>query len=87
MAEPNNLRELTLSRIHSFLRELAALFWTFGFPIMSIGLGLAFREPPAERRGRRHRIRLRRIDICRRVLGVAVSRNRHYSAGSLGALN
>jgi ABC-2 type transport system permease protein len=44
------LRELTLARIRGFLREPEALFWTFGFPIiMAIGLGLAFREKPAER--------------------------------------
>lgn len=50
MKQPNALRELTLARIRSFLREPEALFWTFGFPIiMSIGLGLAFRERPAER--------------------------------------
>lgn len=50
MSEPNALRELTLARIRSFLREPEALFWTFGFPIiMAIGLGLAFRERPAER--------------------------------------
>lgn len=36
-------------RIRSFLREPEALFWTFGFPIlMAVGLGLAFREQPAE---------------------------------------
>jgi ABC-2 type transport system permease protein len=41
------LRELTLARIRSFLREPEALFWTFGFPIMmAIGLGIAFREAP-----------------------------------------
>ncbi|HYR09078.1 MAG TPA: hypothetical protein VEQ60_14950 [Longimicrobium sp.] len=50
MAGPNPLRELTLARIRSFLREPEALFWTFGFPIiMAVGLGLAFRERPAER--------------------------------------
>ncbi|WP_420128106.1 hypothetical protein [Longimicrobium sp.] len=50
MHGPSPLRELTLARIRSFLREPEALFWTFGFPIiMSIGLGLAFRERPAER--------------------------------------
>jgi ABC transporter DrrB family efflux protein len=50
MATPNAVRELTLARIRSFLREPEALFWTFGFPIiMAIGLGLAFRERPAER--------------------------------------
>ncbi|HEY0018389.1 MAG TPA: ABC transporter permease [Longimicrobium sp.] len=50
MHGPSPLRELTLARIRSFLREPEALFWTFGFPIiMAIGLGLAFRERPAER--------------------------------------
>jgi ABC-2 type transport system permease protein len=50
MAEPNALRELTLARIRSFVREPEALFWTFGFPIMmAVGLGLAFRERPAEK--------------------------------------
>jgi ABC-2 type transport system permease protein len=49
MHGPNALRELTLARIRSFLREPEALFWTFGFPvIMAGGLGLAFRERPAE---------------------------------------
>ncbi|HEX8696352.1 MAG TPA: ABC transporter permease [Longimicrobium sp.] len=44
------LRELILLRLNSFLREPEALFWTFVFPIMmAIGLGLAFRESPAER--------------------------------------
>ena len=50
MREPNALRELTLSRIRSFVREPEALFWTFGFPIMmAIGLGLAFRDRAPER--------------------------------------
>lgn len=47
---PGALRELTMARIRGFLREPEALFWTFGFPIiMAIGLGLAFRDKPAER--------------------------------------
>lgn len=50
MASPNALRELTLARIRIFVREPEALFWTFGFPIiMALGLGIAFRERPAER--------------------------------------
>ena len=50
MSSPNALRELTLARIRSFVREPEALFWTFGFPIMmAVGLGLAFRERPAEK--------------------------------------
>lgn len=44
------LPELTLARIRSFVREPEALFWTFGLPIiMAVGLGIAFRECPAER--------------------------------------
>ena len=39
------IRELVLMRIRTFAREPEALFWTFGFPIlMTLGLGLAFRE-------------------------------------------
>lgn len=50
MSSPNPLRELTLARIRSFVREPEALFWTFGFPIMmAVGLGLAFRERPADK--------------------------------------
>jgi ABC-2 type transport system permease protein len=50
MSGPSPLRELTLARIRSFVREPEALFWTFGFPIiMAIGLGIAFRERPADR--------------------------------------
>jgi ABC transporter DrrB family efflux protein len=44
------LRELMLARIRSFLREPEALFWTFVFPIlMAVGLGIAFREQPAQK--------------------------------------
>jgi ABC-type multidrug transport system permease subunit len=44
------LRELVVARIRGFLREPEALFWVFGFPIlMSVGLGLAFREKGVER--------------------------------------
>ncbi len=47
--DPSAISELILLRIRTFLREPEALFWTFGFPIlMAIGLGLAFREQPAE---------------------------------------
>lgn len=49
MPAPSALRELTLARVRAFLREPEALFWTFGFPIlMALGLGIAFRERPAE---------------------------------------
>lgn len=47
-SSPSPLRELTLTRIRSFLREPEALFWTFIFPIiMAMGLGLAFRDQAA----------------------------------------
>lgn len=41
--------QLTLARIKIFLREPAAIFWVYGFPIvMMIALGTAFRESPQE---------------------------------------
>ena len=43
------LLQLTLVRIREFLREPEAIFWTFGFPILlAAGLGIAFRNQPAE---------------------------------------
>lgn len=46
---PSAVRELTLSRLKEFLREPEAVFWSYGFPlILVIGLGLAFRNKPAE---------------------------------------
>jgi ABC-2 type transport system permease protein len=43
------IRELTLLRIRTYVREPEALFWTFGFPIlMAVGLGLAFRDAPSD---------------------------------------
>ena len=45
----SSLRELTMVRVREFLREPEAVFWTFAFPIlMAIGLGIAFRNKPAE---------------------------------------
>src|SRR3954466_10585502 len=45
----SSLRELTNVRIREFLREPEAVFWTFAFPILlAIGLGVAFRNKPAE---------------------------------------
>jgi ABC-2 type transport system permease protein len=42
------LVELTLVRFKLFFREPSAVFWTFGFPvILSIALGIAFRNRPA----------------------------------------
>jgi ABC-type polysaccharide/polyol phosphate export permease len=43
------LWELTLARLRIFFREPGAVFWTFGFPLLlSIALGVAFRNRPAE---------------------------------------
>jgi ABC-2 type transport system permease protein len=40
---------LTLARFRLFFREPSALFWTFGFPvILSVALGIAFRNRPPE---------------------------------------
>jgi ABC-type multidrug transport system permease subunit len=43
------LAQLVLSRLRLFLREPAAIFWVYGFPIvMLLALGIAFRENPQE---------------------------------------
>jgi ABC-type multidrug transport system permease subunit len=43
------LLNLVLSRLRLFLREPAAIFWVYGFPIlMMLSLGVAFREDPIE---------------------------------------
>src|SRR5277367_3737730 len=43
------LTELTLARFRLFFREPSAVFWTFGFPvILSVALGIAFRNRPPE---------------------------------------
>lgn len=43
------LWQLILTRIRLFLREPAAIFWVYGFPIlMLVALGIAFRENPRE---------------------------------------
>jgi ABC-2 type transport system permease protein len=45
----DSLRQLTLTRFREFVREPEALFWTLAFPmLLSIGLGIAFRNRPAE---------------------------------------
>ena len=45
----NPLVELIKTRLREFVREKGLLFWVFGFPIlMAMGLGLAFREKPAD---------------------------------------
>ena len=44
-----SLAQLTLVRFKEFLREPEAVFWTFAFPvILAFGLGIAFRNKPAD---------------------------------------
>jgi ABC-type multidrug transport system permease subunit len=44
-----SLAQLTLVRFREFLREPEAVFWTFAFPvILAVGLGVAFRNKPAD---------------------------------------
>jgi ABC-type multidrug transport system permease subunit len=43
------LPQLTLVRFREFVREPEAVFWTFFFPVvLAIGLGIAFRNKPAD---------------------------------------
>ncbi|CAN5535633.1 ABC transporter permease [soil metagenome] len=45
----SSLAQLTLVRFREFLREPEAVFWTFAFPIiLALGLGVAFRNKPAD---------------------------------------
>jgi ABC-type multidrug transport system permease subunit len=45
----HSLAQLTLVRFKEFLREPEAVFWTFAFPvILALGLGIAFRNKPAD---------------------------------------
>ena len=49
MGRTDPLAQLTLVRFREFLREPEALFWVFVFPILlAAGLGLAFRNRPAD---------------------------------------
>jgi ABC-type multidrug transport system permease subunit len=42
--------QLTLARLREFFREPEAVFWVYGFPIvMTVLLGVAFRERPVEK--------------------------------------
>src|SRR5690349_16877106 len=41
--------QLTLARLKEFLRQPAAIFWVYGFPIlMMMSLGIAFRDDVSE---------------------------------------
>lgn len=43
------LAQLTLARFREFIREPEAVFWTFAFPVvLALGLGVAFRNKPAD---------------------------------------
>ena len=43
------LAQLVLARLREFYREPEAVFWVYGFPIMmTVALGIAFREKPVE---------------------------------------
>ena len=45
----DSLVQLSSVRLKEFIREPEALFWTFAFPVLlAIGLGIAFRNRPAE---------------------------------------
>lgn len=45
----NPLWQLTLARFREFVREPAAIFWVYGFPLLlAVALGIAFRERPVE---------------------------------------
>ncbi|HEX3748304.1 MAG TPA: ABC transporter permease [Bryobacteraceae bacterium] len=49
MNNDNALFQLTLVRFREFMREPEAVFWVFGFPIiLAAGLGIAFRNQPAQ---------------------------------------
>jgi ABC-2 type transport system permease protein len=44
------IAQLTLARLREFFREPEAVFWVYGFPIvMTVLLGIAFRERPIEK--------------------------------------
>jgi ABC-type multidrug transport system permease subunit len=46
----NPLWNLTLARFREFIREPAAVFWVYGFPLIMAGiLGMAFKNRPVER--------------------------------------
>ena len=50
MTKYHPLRELLLARLREFMREPEAVFWVYGFPLLlALGLGIAFRNQPAEK--------------------------------------
>ena len=50
MTKYHPLKELLAARLREFVREPAAVFWVYGFPLLlALGLGIAFRNRPVER--------------------------------------
>jgi ABC-2 type transport system permease protein len=50
MTNYSPLRELLKARLREFIREPETVFWVYAFPVLlAIGLGIAFRNRPAER--------------------------------------
>src|SRR5206468_10698158 len=49
MRKYHPLKELWLARLRQFMREPAAVFWVYGFPLLlALGLGAAFRNRPVD---------------------------------------
>lgn len=49
MRKYHPLKELWLARLRQFVREPAAVFWVYGFPLLlALGLGAAFRNRPGD---------------------------------------
>ena len=47
--QANPLAQLVIMRVREFVREPAAIFWVYVFPLlMMVALGVAFRERPVE---------------------------------------
>ena len=50
MTNYNPFKELLKTRLREFIREPETIFWVYAFPVLlAIGLGIAFRNRPAER--------------------------------------
>jgi ABC-type multidrug transport system permease subunit len=50
MTNYHPFRELLKTRLREFIREPETIFWVYAFPVLlTIGLGIAFRNRPAER--------------------------------------
>jgi ABC-type multidrug transport system permease subunit len=74
------LLELTKARMREFFREKGIVFWVFGFPLLlTIGLGLAFRERPAERP------KVAVVGSCDSRLGTALTQSKAIDASCKNA--